>query len=205
MANLKTIGYIAGILFALIIGFYLGIVAVNWEAITFDGNVSAGAGIRMATTIITAIIVSLFFQRLLQANRKEKDLIMTQLGLMLDLVGELEDLRESREAVELVAVNTILKKLRVKSMFVQKALAECSFGRKFNQDPSFNNKISEIRELTTSTPSQRVEDFVESDRCPIYVREGLVTWLDERKQEIELKLEEIKNEIFAFQLKINRA
>ncbi len=44
-----------------------------------------------------------------------------------------------------------------------------------------------------------------SARCPVYVREGLVTWIDERKREIELKLEKLKNEIFATQLAINRA
>jgi hypothetical protein len=204
MTNLKTGGYVAGILLALVVGFYLGIVAVNWGSITFDGHVSAGAGIRMLTTIITAIIVSLFFQRLIQVNRKEKELIISQLALMLDLVGELEELRDSEDPVALVNVNTILKKLRVKSTFVKKAIVECSFGKKLNQANSFSDKIAEIRDLTTHTPSQRVEDFVESERCPIYVREGLVTWMDERKRVIELKLDALKNEIFAFQLRINR-
>jgi hypothetical protein len=165
-----------------------------------DSHVTAGNIIQAIATIVTGIVVAMYFQKLLQLDRKEKDLVLAQLDLLLDLIGELEEMGPNQELVD---INLSLKKLSQKVIFVESIVRACHFNEAAARLAECRKAVKTIRKMATETSIKGMEEFAGTNDCPVNIQEGIVRWADNRKREIEMELFKLKNAVFDSQLLVN--
>jgi hypothetical protein len=183
-------------------GLLIGVFLSSREVISFNGEVSAGNIFQSCATIGSAFIVTLFLQKTTNDRRKQKDLLLQQYELLLALLGQFEDMHTSSE---LARVNSLLKKISMKSEFIARCMKECGAKEDLLRLSDFSGLIKDLRLKSTDTPKSRLEEYAEQKGCPAYVKEGIITWATERRKEIDMTLEHFKSAVFRAQLKLNQS
>jgi hypothetical protein len=185
----------------LVLGFVFGFLLSEFNAITFDHSITSGNILQSAVTIGSAFLVALYLQKVVADERKQKELVLEQFEILLDLLGQLEGLEDSEE---LTKVNYVLKKVSLKNEFIGECMRKCHFPKEIVEIADFSTLIKELRINMTNTPDRRLHEFASTKNCPAYVREGIITWASERRNEIDVTIQKLKHQVFNVQIKINR-
>jgi hypothetical protein len=186
----------------LLAGVLFGVFISKTGGLTFDGQVTSGNIFQSCATIASAFLVTLYLQKIVNDHRKQKELLLQQFDQLLELLGQLEDMETSEELTKVVY---LLKRISLKCDFISKCMSECGCSTDLIKVADFSNFVKDLRIHSTSTPKQKLEEFTSSKNCPAYVKEGIITWAAERRNEIDVTIEAMKSAIFLAQLKVNRA
>jgi hypothetical protein len=186
----------------LLAGVLFGVFISKTGGLTFDGQVTSGNIFQSCATIASAFLVTLYLQKIVNDHRKQKELLLQQFDQLLELLGQLEDMETSEELTKVVY---LLKRISLKCDFISKCMSECGCSTDLIKEADFSNFVKDLRIHSTSTPKQKLEEFTNSKNCPAYVKEGIITWAAERRNEIDVTIEAMKSAIFLAQLKVNRA
>ena len=195
---------LSGLAFGLAVlsGVLLGLFISKSGALNFNGDVSAGNIFQACATIGSAWIVTLYLQKAVHDDRKQKELLLQQFDLLLSLLGEFEEIHSESE---LLKVNNLLKKISLKSVFIAKCMEDCGCPKEILRDSDLSSLIKDLRLATTDTPTNKLKEFAGGKSCPAYVKEGIINWDSGRRTEIDMVIESLKAAIFGAQLKVNRA
>jgi hypothetical protein len=186
----------------LLVGVLSGVFITKAGALNFDGIVTSGNIFQSCATIASAFLVTLYLQKFVNDHRKQKELLLQQFDQLLQLVGQLESMEASEELGQVIY---LLKKISLKCEFISKCMSECGCSADLVRAADFSSFVKDLRIQSTSTPTKKVADFASSKNCPAYVKEGIITWASEQRNEIDRIIEAMKAKIFLAQLKVNRA
>lgn len=186
---------------AVLLGVLLGLFASKSGALSFSGDVSAGNIFQACATIGSAWIVTLYLQKAVNDDRKQKELLLQQFDLLLSLLGEFEEINSESE---LLTVNNLLKKISLKSVFIAKCMEDCGCPKEILRDSDLSGLIKDLRLAATDTPIKKLKEFAEGKSCPAYVKEGIINWDSGRRTEIDMAVESLKAAVFRAQLRVNR-
>jgi hypothetical protein len=198
--NVWLLGLVLAV--TLLAGVLFGVFISKTGGLTFDGQVTSGNIFQSCATIASAFLVTLYLQKIVNDHRKQKELLLQQFDQLLELLGQLEDMETSEELTKVVY---LLKRISLKCEFISKCMSECGCSTDLIKVADFSNFVKDLRIHSTSTPKQKLEEFTSSKNCPAYVKEGIITWAAERRNEIDVTIEAMKAAIFLAQLKVNRA
>ena len=186
----------------LLVGVLLGVLFAKTGALNFDGQVTSGNIFQSCATIASAFLVTIYLQKIVNDQRKQKELLLQQFDHLLELLGEFECMEFS---AELAKVTYLLKKISLKCELIRKCMVDSGCSAQLLSDVDFSSFLKDLRIHSTITPKQKLEEFASSKSCPAYVKEGIITWASERRSDIDMSIEAMKAAIFRAQLRLNRA
>lgn len=183
----------------LIGGCILGAALVKDEAISFDSSVNVGQLLTILTTLIVALFVTTYFQRQLQNNKVEKDIILGNLDWILTSLDSFDKLKQSTELTEITAS---LKQLSIRCTSISELLTEFNYPAHWSFD--FERIIAELRKLCTDTPITKLEEHAMEQCTSAEVRDGIISFTSERKNIIDNKVMQLRQQVFRGKIIINR-
>lgn len=197
MSNTFKIVFIA---IGLIIGFLCSLLVERYAALHFDPTCTLGNLIQASSTILVGLIVATFIQKQSQADRKEKEIILRHLDLLIDTMTEFE---KYKDGGVLTNITSALKKLSRQC----KAVYDLVTGLKYPEDIcntiKFDDNVKQLRKLATETPINQIEDYANRAESSS-VRDGIIHLADEYKLQLDGLIQEVKLRVFKAQIAINR-
>jgi len=199
---------IATFIIAMLFGATLATWGMAWAVcgtgtgfLKYTGELTFGNVLQSLVTFASALIVTLFLQKIVNNHRKQKDLLLQHFEHLLSLLDEFEGMDNSEQLVE---ITKLLKKISLKNRLIAKCMEECGCRKKLRDQCDFGKQIRELRDLTTNTPRRRdLKQFSTQQNCPAYVKEGIMHWEAERVNEIDESIESLKAYIFRAQIHVN--
>ncbi len=195
---------IRGLFIALALVGGIGIIPVaTWYGkLRFDDVYTAGNLIQASATLAAALVVAAYFQRVLQSDRKEKDLLLRHVDLISESVAEFERYKDGGAVTEIAAA---LKKLSVKIKSFSSLLAELNYDAAIQRDVNFDSLMRELRTLATETPYREMEELAKDSSQSSTVRDGFIRIANESRLLLDGKIQDMKMRLNRVQIKINRA
>lgn len=185
-----------------LLGFSLYGVLMNFRLLEFDGVLNFGDVIQSLSTLIVAILVTYYFQRNTESERRDKDIILKHLDLVLDALKEVEQFKDGGV---LTKVTASLKKLSVQCRAVRELIIHLQYGDGIIDQTNFDENIKEIRKLATETPIKKIKDHANSNKCTSTVRDGIIKLAQEKTALLDSEIQKMKLAIMKSQIQINRA
>jgi len=183
-----------------LIGFIGGICSVflflRYKELDFKNEITAGNALQAFTTFALAITVTWFLQKQTQSKRKEKDILIDHLDLLLEEVSSLE---EANEKGEMIAITSSLKRFRMNANSVQEILIDLNYPSKVCAASALD--ISELRKLCTDTPIKELEEAANSSSDQI--KDGIMNLTAGRRSLIENTIHKLKLSIIRLKILIN--
>ena len=181
-----------------LLGFVVALLLEHFELVNYDSAISAGNIMKSVTTVLSAMFVTLYLQRLVQGQRRQNELVLQQLELLHQCVIVLDEFGSSEKWTD---VTRALKKLSTKSRFVNKVTKNCKYARNIVDACNFESKVTAVRKLLTDTPAKDANGG--TPKYPAVVVNNVITWDAIRIDEIDTEIEVLKSAIFEAQVLVN--
>jgi hypothetical protein len=188
-----------------VVGFLFGIICVKsfhlFSQLHFDPKFDFGNVIWAVTTLCASVLLAAFLQRGTQSDRMEKELLLRQLNLALDIVTELERFRDGGPVTAIAAT---LKKLSMKCTSIVAMLKHLKYSASICKEANYEALLKQIRKLSTDTPIKQIEAHAKSSECSSVVRNGIMELAQEKRSLLDTKVSELKERLFKLQILVNR-
>lgn len=188
-----AIGGIAGFIVAVLIQRY-------WE-LKLEPEITAGNILQASTTILTGIIVAALIQRIIQADRKEKEILLRHLDSLIELLGQFQ---EANEDGVLTEINASIKRLSLACNAAQEIIVHLKYPADIVTLAQFEQPIREIRNLATDTSIKEIENHVNKSRMKATVKDGIIQLTEDRKAKLDMEVQKLRIQIFKAQVAINK-
>lgn len=200
---MKNVFHPAPVLLAgAIVGFAIASPLICYGLLTFESTITVGNIVQGAATILTGLIVAFYIQWNTQADRKEKDILLGRLDVVLTEVAELDKFKDGGEYTQVVAS---LKRLAM-------ACGRFCNLADFSQYPAtvvnrsgFDAGIKKLRRLMSDIPINAIEQEVRQSGMSASVKDGIIRWANDRKTGLELELQKFLDLTLKTQIELNRA
>jgi hypothetical protein len=173
-----------------------------FSVLRFEPSLTVGNILQATATVFVGLLVAAYFQRHTNVDRKEKDILLRQLDLLLDAVTEFEKFKDGGVLIEITAS---LKKLSMKSKSVNEILAHLKYPADIISQTRFGEQIKKMRKLATETPIKQIQEHASKARCTSVVREGIIQLAEEKKLQLDGEIQGMKMRILKAQVCINKA
>lgn len=193
----KYLLWITGIL----VGFVLAAVLIHYDVLKFDGILTVGNVVQASSTLIVGLLVASYFQRHTHADRKEKDILLKHLDLVL---AALEELEQFKDGGVLTKITASLKKLSVQCKSVHDLLVHLEYPKEIISQMCFDEQLKTIRKLASDTPIKKIKEHANTAKCSSTVREGIIQWAQERAALLDSEIQKMKTSILKTEIQINR-
>ena len=184
-----------------IIGFLACITLEYFSLLKVDATITFGNIVQASATVFVGLLVASYFQRHMSADRKEKDILLRHLDLLLDVVIEFEKFKDGGAVTEIAAT---LKKLSMKCKSVNTILSYVSYPEEVLCLTRFDSQLRKIRKLATDTPIRQLQDHANSAQCSSVVREGIIQLAEEKRALLDTEVQKMKMDILKAQICVNR-
>ena len=191
----KIIIYLALIGLGWVIGQYLE----NIAYFTYSYEISLIDVFSLIVTALMAWYVSRILEKNIQDKRMEKDLILSKIDEVDQVVNSLILLNSSESVIPYVKVVHLLTKSRKWSIRFWSIIQQKYKGLSDAENEKYTSmlsKMGEARRLCTYTPPTGVDEN-------ILIANGEITYRNARKYEIDIKLESIRDDLIEFKMKVN--
>lgn len=185
-----------------LIGFLSCAILHYWGLVRFESAVTPGNILQASATVFVGLLVASYFQRHTHADRKEKDILLRHLDLLLDVVTEFEKFKDGGVLTEITAS---LKKLSVKSKSVNEILAHLKYPAEVISQTRLDDQIKKLRKLATETPIKQIQDHAIKSRCNSIVRDGIIQLAEEKRALLDAEIQKMKMRILKAQILVNKA
>lgn len=180
----------------IIIGFVLAKMSLL-ENITISPEIPAFDIVTLIVTVLLAIYVAQILERDVQNNQVSKAMYIAKIEQNESILSSLNDYL-GQDTILLSKINNILHRYRTTQNTIHTALKEKNKKGKFDNDcSSIESEAKELNKLLTMTPIDN------SDESNITIREGVITYSNNRLTEITTCLLRIDNLLFELKHKIN--
>ena len=183
-------------------GFLLYKTLESWRLVTFDPELSLGHVTTATTTLLVAVLFAWYLQRQTHSNRKEKDILLRHMDLLLDGVTEFERFRDGGAVTDIAAS---LKRLSLKSRSINDILSFLKYPTDVRSLANCDDEIRAVRVLATETPIVQLEQHANDPACNSVVRDGIIQLAAEKRLQLELRLQELKLRVLKAQISVNKA
>lgn len=197
----KQFSRILLVAFGIVLGFVCFVTLDSYAALKFEPTLTLGNVVQGGATILVGLLVAAYFQRLTHADRKEKDILLRHLDLLLDAVGEFEKFKEGGVLTEVTAS---LKRLAIKCKSVHEILTFLKYPADVLDQVSFEEQIRKLRKLATETPIKQIEAHANKARCSSVVRDGIIELATEKRSLLDTEIQKMKMRILKAQISINK-
>ncbi len=184
-----------------LIGFIAYAILQYYNALHFDLTVTLGNLLQASATVIVGLLVASYFARQTQADRKEKDILLRHLDLLLDVVTEVEKFKDGGVLTEITAS---LKKLSMKCKWINDLLKDLKYPQAALDQTRFDDQIKKIRKLATETPIRQIQEHANKARLDSEVRDGIIRLAEEKKALLDTEIQKLKMRVLKSQICINR-
>lgn len=184
-----------------LIGFVTCAALQYFNVLKFDPTLTLGNVVQTSATVFVGLLVASYFQRQTHADRKEKDILLRHLDLLLDVVTEFEKFKDGGALTEIVAS---LKKLSMKCKSVNEILTHLKYPADLLTQTRFDDQIKKMRKLATETPIKQIQDHASKARCSSVVREGIIQLAEEKKALLDTEVQKMKMRILKAQICVNK-
>ena len=176
---------------------------VHCKEITFDAKLDIGSVLKCLSTILSAMFITLYVQRIVHGKKKKNELVNEQLGLLIEAVIDIQRFESTEQYGKVVKS---VKRVAEKSQFIGKIVRNHGYGSEPVAACHFNDNLSMIRKLLTHTPEVvPVTNNPELVGYPSSCSDDQITWHWKRIEEIDYELEKFKNRIFEAKLAVDLA
>lgn len=186
----------------ILIGFLSCAALQYYSVLKFEPTLTVGNMLQASATVFVGLLVAAYFQRHTNVDRKEKDILLRHLDLLLDVVTEFEKFKEGGALTEIAAS---LKKLSMKSKSVNEILNHLKYSANILSQTRFDDQIKKMRKLATETPIKQIQEHASKARCSSIVRDGIIQLAEEKKALLDTEIEKMKMRILKAQVCINKA
>lgn len=186
----------------ILIGFVSCAALHYYNVLKFEPTLTVGNVLQASATVFVGLLVAAYFQRHTNVDRKEKDILLRHLDLLLDVVTEFEKFKEGGALTEIAAS---LKKLSMKSKSVNEILSHLKYPGDILSQTRFDDQIKKMRKLATETPIKQIQEHANKARCSSVVRDGIIKLADEKKALLDTEIQKMKMRILKAQVCINKA
>lgn len=153
--------------------------------------------VTLVVTVILAIYVAQILERDVQNNQVSKAMYIAKIEQNENILSSLNDYI-GQDTILLSKINNILHRYRTTQNTIHTALKEKDKKGKFNDDCNkIESETKELNKLLTMTPIDN------SDQSNITIRDGVITYSNNRVTEISTCLLKIDNLLFDLKHKIN--
>lgn len=179
--------------FGLFTGVFGALYVVKNDLLEFEMNLRLGDLSNALLAIFIAWIVSRSVQQSVSLERAKAELYVNELNEVHKMLTELESGYLEMAQADIAAS---LKRLGMRSRGVNECISESTFPRKVKELTDFNSKIMELRRHLTDTPVTQMGIELEGNSISGDCYEGFKALLEERKNLIGNKINEIEKLIF---------
>lgn len=180
-------------------GWVLGQYFENFSLFTYSYEISLMDAITLLGTALMAWYVARVLEKNIQDKRLEKDLILNKIDEVDQAINALINLNSSGDEIAYVKVVHLLQKSRKWSSrfwsIIDKKYKPL-YKKEKNRYDDMMVKIRQVNRLCTYTsPAGNDQD--------IRILDGIITYSDNRKYELDSKLESIRDDLLEFKLEVN--
>lgn len=196
-----NIGYLVSAIVGSAVG-YSAFALINiLEVVQFESKWNFGNLVQAGSTIIIGVVVALVFQKEVQSDRKEKEIIIKHLDVTLALLDKFEDF-ESKMGGKYVGITAWLKKIALSCNFTSEVLKVLKYSDGLVVRAGCTDLMRTLRQLTTDSPRRKASRAkVQSTTS---VQAGTIKWSDEGLAKIEEHIHKFRLEILRVQLDLNK-
>ena len=202
MGKIKFNNYIVFFVFipiACIVGYIIRCYCQNFSFFVIKKEIDLLNILSLLTTIIIAILVSIVISKEREKDRIKKNLIIKRID---DLVLLIDSLHKSLfdAKIKLTSIFSILKRINT-TMNCLKYIC-CKID---DSDNKIEKNMTLIKEIKTDLTYTEIKKNIAIDKSmlPIYVEDDFCHYSPQRIQEVETKIEKLKNQLFNLQIFIN--
>lgn len=185
-------------LLGIIAGFFIAKIP-QMEGVTISPQIPVFDIISLLITVVLAIYVAKILEKDVQNSQVGKQMFLTKIEQNESLLSSLNEYI-GQETILLSKINNILHRYRTIQNTIHSALKSKKKNGEFSSDcESIENEAKELNQLLTMTPIDS------SDQSNITIRDGKITYSNNRITEITTCLLRIDNMLFNLKHKINNS
>lgn len=173
----------------------------TWQLIKYDSTITAGNAMQALSAILIGLIVAAYINRNMQVDRKEKEIVLSYLELMLTLLDEFEELRDGGPVPKVAG---LLKKLATNCTAYRNIILHLNYPRHILDDAGFEAAIASLRTLATDTPIRKIEEYARK-ADDNEVQQNMIKWAEEKKAILDNEVQAFRHRIFMAQVATNKA
>lgn len=182
----------------IIAGFFIAKIP-QMEGVTISPQIPVFDIISLLITVVSAIYVAKILEKDVQNSQVGKQMFLTKIEQNESLLSSLNEYI-GQETILLSKINNILHRYRTIQNTIHSALKNKKKNGEFSSDcESIENEAKELNRLLTMTPIDS------SDQSNITIRDGKITYSNNRITEITTCLLRIDNMLFNLKHKINNS
>ncbi len=182
----------------IIAGFFIAKIP-QMEGVTISPQIPVFDIISLLITVVLAIYVAKILEKDVQNSQVGKQMFLTKIEQNESLLSSLNEYI-GQETILLSKINNILHRYRTIQNTIHSALKNKKKNGEFSSDcESIENEAKELNRLLTMTPIDS------SDQSNITIRDGKITYSNNRITEITTCLLRIDNMLFNLKHKINNS
>ena len=182
----------------IIAGFFIAKIP-QMEGVTISPQIPVFDIISLLITVVLAIYVAKILEKDVQNSQVGKQMFLTKIEQNESLLSSLNEYI-GQETILLSKINNILHRYRTIQNTIHSALKNKKKNGEFSSDcESIENEAKELNRLLTMTPIDS------SDQSNITIRDGKITYSNNRITEITTGLLRIDNMLFNLKHKINNS
>lgn len=182
----------------IIAGFFIAKIP-QMEGVTISPQIPVFDIISLLITVVLAIYVAKILEKDVQNSQVGKQMFLTKIEQNESLLSSLNEYI-GQEIILLSKINNILHRYRTIQNTIHSALKNKKKNGEFSSDcESIENEAKELNRLLTMTPIDS------SDQSNITIRDGKITYSNNRITEITTCLLRIDNMLFNLKHKINNS
>lgn len=149
-----NIGYLVSAIFGSAVGYGTFALINIFEVVEFESKWNFGNLVQAGSTVIMGVVVALVFQKSVQSDRKEKDIIIKHLDSALDLLDKFEDF-QSKMGGKYVGITAWLKKISLSCNCTSEVLRVMRYSDGLVSRAGCSELVRTLRQLTTDTPPSK--------------------------------------------------
>ncbi len=175
---------------------------LRFDGITYDPTFDLGNVFQASATVLVGLIVAAYFQYQAQSSRKERELLLRHLDLIIESVNDVEKFKEGGGVAEVASAG---KKLSVKCSALHNLMTELKYSSELCDHVKYDADVREIRRILTDTPPKQLEDYAAELKEDSVVKNGIIAIATEKRLLVENKIDALKLRIYKAQIFINRS
>lgn len=157
----------------------------------------------LLVTIFIAIIITTVFEKRNNDYRVEKDLIINRVDKLYEITDSFQK-QLNKGQIHLTNASSSLKRITTGLNSIYKLINKCRFRITDDIKDTLKRNLNDIRKTSTYTPQTNKTNLRNSIDLPIKIVDSIIYYNEDRKSQLEVKLDSLKDLLLELQIDINK-
>lgn len=185
--------------FSLLLGVLIDRSVKNWPILTLKYDVDVFSALVSLISLVVTLFVAFWVTTVLEKQstdtRTEKDIIIKHVDLLYLIIEEVrEKVRSGTMNYPLAASN--MKRLNVNTSSVVQSMVKAAIETEENHELLIQGEVATVKDLLTNSKPNDPD---------LLIVNNIITFSQERQILVDTHLDKVRNEIYKFELAINKA